>query len=540
MARRRWLWLGSGALALGLVASSEASGQPAAPSPADLLAQLHAAEGGAAWGGVEGVTAVGQKTSFGLKGPYRASEDLTTGRFVRAADYGLFHNAEGLDAAGRWRMDNSGRIHPLDSDEARTVAVTEAWLAARRYLFPERAKANFEALPPATDGGQVFDRILATPAGGRAVTLWIGRSDQRLGRATLQLSSHPETIRYRDYRPVGGVMLPFQILTENGDQIETGDARVERYSLEASASLSRPEAASADAAVDAPGGVAHAPFRLDSMSGFPVVEARVNGQGPLLFILDTGGHDILTPAAAGALGLPLSGSGFSLGAGQGSAPTQYTKVATLDLGEARMSDQPFIVLQLDLGQAADGQGRTAPISGIIGLELFERFTATLDYAAGRLTLSMPSPKTEAPGVPIRFTSDMPLIQASVDGRAGWFGLDTGNDTDVILYRAWVAAVGLPAWFEVSADVAGAGVGGPIAFRRGRAGALSLAGVEVKGVPVLLPAENMGGLSSTSEAGNIGESVLSHYVVTFDYAHERVRLDLSGTPIASPGSGSASR
>jgi hypothetical protein len=533
MTRRRWPWLGSGALALSLLASAQASGQPASPSPVDLLAQLRAAAGGAAWDRVAAVTAVGQKTSFGLKGPYRASEDLATGRFVRRADYGLLRNAEGLDAAGRWRMDNSGWVHPLDSDEARAVAVTEAWLAARRYLFPERANAAFEALTPATEAGRAFDRILATPAAGRAVTLWIGRSDRLLARATLQLSSHPETLRYRDYRPVDGLMLPFEILTENGDQIETGDARVERYSVDAAAppDLNRPLAGPADAAVDAPSGVAHAAFRLDPLSGFPIVEARVNGQGLLLFILDTGGHDILTPAAAKALGLPLGGSGFSLGAGQGSTPTQFTKVAKVELGEARMSDQPFVVLQLDLGQAADAQGRPTPISGIIGLELFERFTVSLDYAGGRLALSAPAPQAEASGAPIRFTSDMPLAEASVDGRAGWFGLDTGNNTDVILYRAWVAAKGLPAWFEISADVAGAGVGGPVAFRRGRAGALSLAGVEVKGVPVLLPGENMGGLSSTSEAGNIGESVLSHYRVTFDYAHGRVRLEAPSLPVS---------
>jgi hypothetical protein len=536
MARRRGSWLGSGVLALGLLAASGASGEPAPASPTDLLARLRAAEGGAAWDGVLGLTAAGEKTSFGLKGPYRASEDLATGRFVRSADYGLFRNAEGLDAAGRWRMDNSGRIHPLDSDEARAVTVTEAWLAARRYLFPQRANARFEALAPATEDGQVFDRIQAIPAGGRAVTLWIGRSDHLLARATMQLGSHPETLRYRDYRPVEGLILPFEIVTENGDQIETGDARVERYSLNVSADLRRPGAAPADAAIDAPAGVAYAPFRLDPMSGFPIVEARVDGQGPLLFILDTGGHDILTPAAAKALGLPLSGSGFSLGAGQGSTPTQFTKVAKLELGEARMSDQPFVVLQLDLGQAADAQGQPAPIAGIIGLELFERFTVTLGYAAGRLRLSAPAPQADTSGAPIRFTSDMPLARANVDGRAGWFGLDTGNNTDVILYRAWVAAQGLPAWFEVSADVAGSGVGGPVAFRRGRAGALSLAGVEVKGVPVLLPGENMGGLSSTSEAGNIGESVLSHYQVTFDYAHGRVRLD---PPAAAIGAGTGS-
>jgi hypothetical protein len=42
--------------------------------------------------------------------------------------------------------------------------------------------------------------------------------------------------------------------------------------------------------------------------------------------------------------------------------------------------------------------------------------------------------------------------------------------------------------------------------------------------VLLAGDNMGGLSSRAEAGNIGESVLSRYRVTFDYRHERMWLD----------------
>ena len=36
--------------------------------------------------------------------------------------------------------------------------------------------------------------------------------------------------------------------------------------------------------------------------GDVVVEAMLNGQGPFAFILDTGGHDILTPEVAAALG----------------------------------------------------------------------------------------------------------------------------------------------------------------------------------------------------------------------------------------------
>jgi hypothetical protein len=528
--------LAAAVLALGLAASGRALAQPADASAAELLAQVKAATGGARWDEVQALSAVGEKTSFGLTGPYRSAEDLATGRFARGADYGLFRNAEGLDEGGRWRMDNSGVAHPLDSDEARTVAVTDGYLAGRGYLFPERARATLQRIDSITEDGRLFDRVLATPEGGRAVMLWIGRADHRLARASMQLGSHPETLRYGDYRPAGGLVLPFDIATDNGDQLETGEAHIARYSLEAAApaELRRPGPGAPDAGLGNGRDVAYAPLRMDAMSGFPLVEARINGQGPFLFILDTGGHDILTPAAAKTLGLALRGAGFSLGAGQGSTPTRYTKVAKVTLGEAEMRDQPFVVLQLDLGQAAAPGGGMAPISGIIGLELFERFTVTLDYAAGRLELRLPALEARASGAPIRFTSDMPLALASVDGRSGWFGLDTGNNTDVILFKAWVEAKGLPAWFEVSVDTSGAGVGGALSFRKGRAGVLALAGREVAGLPVLLAGDNLGGLSSKAEAGNIGESVFSRFRVTFDYAHERVSLDPPREAVAAGG------
>jgi hypothetical protein len=526
MARRGGAWLGSAVLALALAGSAPVPAQAAEPSPAALMAQVKAATGGVRWDGVGVVSAVGEKASFGLAGPYRSSEDLLSGHFSRRADYPLFSNAEGLDQAGRWRMDDSGGVHPLDSEEARTVAVTEAYLAARGYLFPQRAAAVLAAQAPATEGDQVFDRVLATPPGGRAVSLWIRRADHRLDRAIIGVGDHDQVVRYRDYRLAEGLVLPFDVATDNGDQQETGDARISRYSLDEAptAELRRPPAGPQDAVIAGGAPVAYAPFRLDPMSGFPIVEARINGRGPLLFILDTGGHDILTPAAAQMLGLPLSGSGFSRGAGQGSTPTQFTKVATVDLGGAQMSDQPFVVLHLNLGQAAGAGNRPTAISGIIGLELFERFSATLDYAAGRLALRLATSDGNPEGAPIRFTSDMPLAEASIDGRSGWFGLDTGNNTDVILFKAWVEAKGSPSWFDVTVDAGGTGVGGTLAFRRGRAGTLSLAGMEQQGLPVLLAGDHMGGLSSRAEAGNIGESVLSHYLVTFDYAHERVRLE----------------
>ena len=202
--RRPGLELAAGVFAL-LLAAAPASAQQPEASAAALLARLKAATGGERWDRATTVSAAGEKTSFGLKGAYGSAEDLATGRFARRSDYGLLANAEGLDDAGRWRRDNSGGVHPLDSDEARAVAATEAYLARRGYLFPERAGAALTLQDPATEGAETFDRIVVTPQGGRAATLWIRRSDHRLDRAVVALASRIQTVRYRDYRAADGL-----------------------------------------------------------------------------------------------------------------------------------------------------------------------------------------------------------------------------------------------------------------------------------------------------------------------------------------------
>jgi hypothetical protein len=82
--------------------------------------------GGDTWNAVSRISAVGEKASFGLRGEYRSVEDLKGAFFEVKCNYGILANAEGVDSSGHWRQDNSGQIHPLDSAEAREVAVTEA------------------------------------------------------------------------------------------------------------------------------------------------------------------------------------------------------------------------------------------------------------------------------------------------------------------------------------------------------------------------------------------------------------------------------
>jgi hypothetical protein len=512
-----------------LTPGSLASGQGDAMA---ILKAAKAAAGGASWDKPTALVGTGTKRSFGLKGSFTSVEVLRSGWFQRTGDYSILRNAEGLDAAGRWRMDNSGGLHPLDSPEAVAVARTDAYLAGRGYFFPEQSSATLRALDPVAENGHTFDLVEATPQSGRSVVLWIDRNDHLVHRAVVQLSTVIETIDYRDYRPVGGLWLPFEIDISNGDQPETGTARILAYSLadERSATklLTRPEEPH-DHVIHAADGRAHAPFTIDRSSNFPIVWASINGGAPLPFILDTGGHDILTPKAARRLGLNVVGSGFSLGAGSGSTPTRFTKVNRLSIGEAEIAATPFTILEIDLGQTATADGKSVEVAGLLGLELFERFTITLAPSQSRLTLEEPNGQDVLQGAqsPIRFTRDVPLIEASLAGHKGLFAFDTGNNAGLIVAPAWASANNIAGAFANGRSESGMSVGGPVSLQQGSGLDLAIGPLQLGPVPALLAGENMGSLSARSEAGNLGLAQLAGFEITIDYARQRLALSRTG-------------
>jgi hypothetical protein len=222
---------------------------------------------------------------------------------------------------------------------------------------------------------------------------------------------------------------------------------------------------------------------------------------------------------------------MSFGAGAGATATQFTKVAKLSIRAAEMLNQPFTVLNTKLGKTRTGNGKVMEVAGIIGLELFERFAVKIDYASGILVLQpLATFRYSGSGaqVSISFTSDMPLVEARVDGHDGSFGIDTGNNVDLIIFHWWAVANGLIQQFHPDTSVAGSSVGGDISFVPGSVRLVHLGNQEVGPLAALLAGEHAGSLSSRSEAGNIGNKVLAHFTIIFDYRHEAMIVERAAT------------
>lgn len=437
-------------------------------------------------------------------GRWTQAVDMRNGRFIARSSFRLFSVSSGYDGRTLWKQDRSGTSHRLDAPFSRAEALTQSWLLRRGYLEPKGARYGY--IGQGQIGTHSVVTLLAVPNGGNPVQLAFDRASHLLVQLTRELPNHISVERYADYRRVGRVLMPFRI--ESGEGADTAIS-VTRYDLRAASTARfavppRPR----DTRISAV-----RPVALDGRS-YPSITARVNGKD-YDFIVDTGGHNILTPAVAEKLGLMVDGQGSSAGGGTGTVTQRDTRVRELQVGGATMSDQHFYVI--DLGPAVVRQDKP-PLGGVLGLEVFERVAVTFDVPRGTLT-AMPFALARCDGhsVPIRFDDDMPLVMGSVDGMPGLIAIDTGNGGLPIILWRWATANGVAGTFLKGQTIEGSGLGGKSPLVRSPHHRLLIGEVELADQEVAYSRDRAGTFSSRTEAANIGHPLLAHGPVTFDYS-----------------------
>lgn len=490
--------------------------------------------------------ATGTQSSEGLDARWQEVVDRRSGAYATTATHPVRSTADGLDAHGRWHRDVSGAMHPFDSNEANVVTVTEAWLL--RYGWLDSDSTVYRDDGEVREDGKALRRVVATPSGGRDVTLWFDEATKHVQRAQWRSSFLSFTRDFADYRDTAGVALPYRFITvaktDSGTEDGSETVRIDRYRRLDQAALAtalvRPPGLPGDVTMRGDTQVASVPMTLEG--GALLVDVSINGAAPLPFILDTGGHAILTEAAAKKLHVHGQGKGVSTGSGPGSMPTSYARVDSLGLGEATMRDQTFLVMPFGFGFS--DRGEREPIAGILGLEVFERFAVTFDYDHHRVLLA-PFDIGAAPtaiagtGVPLRFTFDMPVIDGTLDGKPGVFGIDTGNSGRLLIFPQWLERHGLIDRYRKGyALVGGGGVGGPFVSRLSHVQSLGIGSLVVHGHIAQLTPPDAGATANVSEAGNIGQDVLSRFIVQMDYRRALMTLaprEVAATPgNADPG------
>ncbi|MGD1067607.1 MAG: retropepsin-like aspartic protease [Vulcanimicrobiaceae bacterium] len=437
---------------------------------------------------------------YGVRGTGELLIDRATGRFVRRLDAGPASEREGWDGERAWRADPSGmpRIEGnLDQRDA-IRAFADAFVRLPPGARVERAADGTERVR-IPDVARGID-VVRDPVSGLVTAI------VRYPGATRDRTS------FADQRIVDDLVVPFALTDVSVNGVWHADVVGLTTPSQVAASAFAPPPPPHDTSLAGTTSIA-----LDPSFDLPVLRVRVNGGPPLRFLLDTGGQNVITPAAAARCGLQVVGAGTVDGTGPGLASIQFATARTEQIGGALLRNQPFVVLDL---------GAALPVDGIVGYEVLARLAARLDLAHHRLDLAPSADAFGAVGVrePFVFDEREPQLVGALDGIAGTEAVDTGNDNYVEVDAPFVRAYDLLRRYHGIPDRGGIiGVGGAIDEYVARAGALRIGAVVVRNVAIGLTTSRRGEETDPSVAMQIGDPVWRRFVVIFDYPNQVIRL-----------------
>jgi hypothetical protein len=504
------------------LATSVASAHPVAQTADAVLAANHEATGTVP---AQGTLNVRYDASVsGLHGTATHLVDIASGSYIDTLLVDPIGEAAGFDGKTPWRRDVSGATVTQEGGDRIAVAVNEAYRNANFWWRADRGGAQVVFVGRESSGQQTLDHLAITPANGSRFEAWFDADSHLLKRtAEPQLFFKTQTT-YGDYRRIGNAMFAGSRTIDFG----AGPSNVVTMKL-TSVSYEPARAASAYQCPTQPptGGVLvddvtsdTIPFRL--LNNHVYVQATVDGKGPYTFIVDTGGHTLLSPRVVAEAGLQSVGASETSGAGEKTKTSGFARYREIAVGKARLRDQTALTIEV-YEPAVEG----IVVDGMIGFEFFRRFAVRLDYGAQTMTTTNPErfdPRDAGTAVPFEFYDHLPYVAGSIGELPAHFDIDTGSRSEIDVTSPFVLRHKLREKYRkgVSA-VTGWGVGGPSRSYVVRLPSLSLGGVQANDVVASLSEAKGGSFSDANYDGNIGSGFLKRFIVTFDYAHQTLYL-----------------
>ena len=495
----------------------------AAPSPAQIFAANKAAMGGNAWDSKAVVSLDYAYDGQGMHGKVVSLDDLAGGRWSDDAVIGPVTQKQGFDGAHAWAKDQSGTVTVQDGGDQKPLAINEAYRRANMWWRPGFGGAVVVSDGEKTEGGASYNVLTVTPKDGKAFDAWFDTKTHLLFRTVEDQGTQHTVTTLSDYRAANGAEFAYKT------NISIGDAKYDQNMTIASvnflpaqgdAAFAMPKNQVADFSIA--GGAAETSLPFELINNHIYAHVAVNGK-PFVFIFDTGGVNLVTPPTAQALGLSAEGHMQGNGAGDGHMDIQLTKVKSLQIGGATVTDQVFPVAPLNQLSPVEG----FDVQGMVGFETFRRFVTRVDYGSKTLTLIDPKhfdPRDAGTPLPFVFYGNGIAIQASLAGHTGSFTVDTGSRVSLTLNSPWAAKNGITGSGAKSVEgVMGWGIGGPSHSIVLRGQAFSMGPFTVDHPVEEISTDHGGSFSDASLAGNIGAGVLKRYVVTLDYDHSTIYL-----------------
>jgi hypothetical protein len=508
----------------------------AAPSAGDILDAYKAVSGGSAWDSKLTMSSEFTIAGYGLSGTGHAVSDLKNGRSESDYKMGPVGGANGYDGTNSWQKDISGTVTLQQGGDAQVLAINDAYRTSNKWWQPGRGGAAIVNGAEVTEPGASYEVLTITPKGGEAFDAWFDSRTHLLAKTVEKQGSQTVTTTMSDYRRIDGVMLPFKQIVDSGlgaKYLQTITlTKAEFIGAQPDSAYAPPKVTVADFAIA--GGAGETEIPVQVINNHIYGQAMVDGKGPFTFVFDTGGSNIITPPIVKQLGLNVEGKLPGTGAGTGVIEGGFTHIDRLDVGNASVNNQTFIVFPLDSLGTIEG----FPMPGMVGYETFRRFVTRIDYGAHTLTLIDPKhfdPKDAGTPIHFNFNDRIPEVLGTFEGIPAKFDIDTGARTELTLTKPFAEKNGVRVGHPKGVDaVDGWGVGGPSTGYVTRGKTMTLGPIEIGGVVTSLANQDKGAFAGSDYSGNVGGGILKRFVVTFDYDHQMMYLKSLPGPVADTG------
>lgn len=269
------------------------------------------------------------------------------------------------------------------------------------------------------------------------------------------------------------------------------------------------------------------PFELFGEHIF--IKVSVNDSKPLDFIFDTGdGLTVLNIETARELDMVSDGKVKKTSAG-GSVTGALLKHQKVELGGQAVND--IEIYETSLNHLEISVGRN--IDGIVGYDVLDQYVIKIDYNENEFLIYDENAflyNGDGKSFDLKLNSYIPYVPASVtmsNGKKlkGDFFVDTGARTSVDFNTPYVNKNNMVSQIGDNYNYSVAGLSSNEAKHyKGRATSFTFGSFSFEGLPIGLSQAEHGIQNNGKVAGILGNELLKHFNITYDYAHKKIYFE----------------
>jgi len=316
---------------------------------------------------------------YGFAGRGELHVDLPRKAYRRSFLLGPASESEGNTGHDAWLSDATGDVRIQNGSPEARALVDAAYRETFALFFPERWPAKVTMV------GQIDGnlRLHVAPQGGATFFIDVNPRTYRVIRTIERVGDDTQTTTLGDYRRMDGILFPFtQRFESEAGTVVAATSRLTTAAREDRAATRLPVSP-----VDKhfANGRTSTTVPIQIANHHVYVAVSLNGGVPGRFLLDTGAQNIVSPAAAKRLGLQVVGGAQGSGSGENLESFRFTDVSKMQIGDAVLEKQPFVVLPF---VAALERSDDLAVDGAIGFEVLKRFVTRIDFKTRTLTLAL--------------------------------------------------------------------------------------------------------------------------------------------------------